>query len=172
MKKFIKVFVVILILLLVLGPLVPVFATDGQVIEETQSWLAHQLEVYGVPTAISATISSLGTGGAIWLFTRGFKNSKKQMVKALESMGLSSDSLYKIITKLDKMESRLNALEELSMKNMETTYNDRVIPLLNKVEAMQSELFAVKDDLKNGALKIINLLTEGEPLDETIKSEV
>lgn len=159
MKRFLK-FTIILVFTIIVASTISVMASTGNAAEGTQTWLAELLETYGVPSAIAAIIGSFGTGGAIYLLTRGFKNSKKQMISALEKVGLTSNDLTKLIAKLDTVEHKLEQLEAKSKQDMETTYQDRVIPLLSEVKDLQTELIAIKKQLNNGALKVINLLTE------------
>lgn len=161
MRRLLKFSVILMVTILVVGS-VSVMASTGDIgsTNEEATWLAELLETYGVPSAIAAIIGSFGTGGAIYLLTRGFKNSKKQMISALEKVGLTSNDLTKLIAKLDTVEHKLEQLEAKSKQDMETTYQDRVIPLLSEVKELQTELIAIKKQLNNGALKVINLLTE------------
>lgn len=159
MKRFLK-FTIILVFTIIVASTISVMASTGNAAEGTKTWLAELLETYGIPSAIAAIIGSFGTGGAIYLLTRGFKNSKKQMISALEKVGLTSNDLTKLIAKLDTVEHKLEQLEAKSKQDMETTYQDRVIPLLSEVKELQTELIAIKKQLNNGALKVINLLTE------------
>lgn len=149
---------------------VQVYGVDGSnLVDEGQSWLARQLETYGVPAGIAAIIASLGTYLAIFLGTRGFKKSKGSMIAGLEKIGLSAEVLNKVIDKLDHVEKKLEDVEELSRINADKTYNERVVPLLDMTEKTLDEIYAIKDELKNGALKTIRLLTE--PIDDE-ESEV
>ena len=154
--------VAVFIVIFLLVSVAPVFGADGtaDLVEEGQSWLAKQLETYGVPTAISSIIVSFGTGGTIWLFLRGFKKSKGQMIAALEKVGLSAESLNNVLGKLDYVEKRLEDLETESKKNMETTYQEKVIPILNDVKNTLSEIQTMKEEIKDGTLKIVKSLTE------------
>lgn len=139
----------------------PVFGADGAVdiVDKSQSWLAEQLETYGVPSAIAAVIASFGTGGAIWLLLRGFKKSKGQMIAALKAMGLSADTLNKVLDRLNQVEKRLEEVETITRENAEKTYTEKVIPLLDDVEKTLSEIHAMKEEIKNGTQKIIKSLT-------------
>lgn len=169
MKRLLKLSIVLSIVFFIFGTS-SVFASNGETVVEEGTWLARQLEIYGIPTAIAGIISSFGTGGAIWLFTKGFRNSKKQMVKGLEAVGLTSNQINGLMLKLEKVENKLEELENKSKKDMDTTYQDRVIPLLMEVKELATELAVTKEELKNGALKIINLLTEGQ--EEEINKEI
>ncbi len=163
MKKNYKLLVLLVFIIIgVVCTTVQVIGADGAVdiVDKSQSWLAEQLETYGVPTAIASVIVSFGTGGAIWLLLRGFKKSKGQMIAALEKMGLSADSLNNVLEKLDYVEKRLEDLEVESKKNMETTYQERVIPLLDEVKNTLTEIYAMKEEIKDSSLKIVKSLTD------------
>lgn len=142
--------------------IIPVFGADGtaDLVEEGQSWLARQLETYGVPSAIAAVIASFGTSGAIWFLLRGFKKSKGQMIAALKAMGLSADTLNKVLDRLDHVEKRLEEVETITRENAEKTYTEKVIPLLDDVEKTLSEIRAMKEEIKDSSLKIVKSLTD------------
>lgn len=141
--------------------IIPVFGADGaaDLVEEGQSWLARQLETYGVPSAIAAVIASFGTSGAIWFLLRGFKKSKGQMIAALKAMGLSADTLNKVLDRLNQVEKRLEEVEAITRENAEKTYTEKVIPLLDDVEKTLSEIRAMKEEIKDSSLKIVKSLT-------------
>jgi molecular chaperone GrpE (heat shock protein) len=112
-----------------------------------------------VPSAIAAVIASFGTSGAIWFLLRGFKKSKGQMIAALKALGLSADTLNKVLERLDQVEKRLEEVETITRENAEKTYTEKVIPLLDDVEKTLCEIHAMKDEIKNGTQKIIKSLT-------------
>jgi hypothetical protein len=140
--------------------IIPVGASTADIVDESQSWLARQLETYGVPSAIAAVIAAVGTYLAIFLGTRGFKKSKGSMIAALERIGLSADTLNNVLEKINLVEKRLEEVELKSQKNMEITYQERVLPLLDMTKKTLDEIYIIKDELKNGALKTIQLLTD------------
>lgn len=172
MRRLLKFIIALTITILVVSS-ISIYASTGDVapIEEGTK-LAKLLETYGVPTAIAAVISSFGTGGAVWLLTKGFRNSKGQMIKALEKMGLTEVQLTNLMNKLNQVESKLEAVEADFTKNMNNTYQERVIPLLQEVKELASDLNATKEEVKNSSLKIINLLTEDVKEENNKVSEV
>ena len=160
-KRLMIFFTTVFIVAFLFVNIIPVFGAEDAVdiVDKSQSWLAEQLETYGVPSAIAAVIASFGTGGAIWLLLRGFKKSKGQMIAALKAMGLSADTLNKVLDRLDQVEKRLEEVETITRENAEKTYTEKVIPLLDDVEKTLSEIHAMKDEIKNGTQKIIKSLT-------------
>lgn len=160
-KRLMIFFTTVIIVAFLFVNIIPVFGADGAVdiVDKSQSWLAEQLETYGVPSAIAAVIASFGTSGAIWFLLRGFKKSKGQMIAALKAMGLSADTLNKVLDRLNQVEKRLEEVETITRENAEKTYTEKVIPLLDDVEKTLCEIHAMKDEIKNGTQKIIKSLT-------------
>ena len=161
-KRLMIFFTTVIIVVFLFVNIIPVFAANDAVdiVDKSRSWLEEQLETYGVPSAIAAVIASFGTSGAIWLLLRGFKKSKGQMIAALEKVGLSADSLNDVLEKLDYVEKRLKELEVESKKNMEITYQERIIPLLDEVKNTLSEIRTMKEEIKDSSLKIVKSLTD------------
>lgn len=161
-KRLMIFFATVFIVTFLFVNIIPVFGADGtaDLVEEGQSWLARQLETYGVPSAIAAVIASFGTSGAIWFLLRGFKKSKGQMIAALKALGLSADTLNKVLDRLDQVEKRLEEVETITRENAEKTYTEKVIPLLDEVKNTLSEIHAMKEEIKDGSLKIVKSLTD------------
>jgi len=147
--------------------------TESDIVEENESWLAQQLEIYGVPSAISAIISASGVGGVIWFVLKMFRRKNKEIVEGLKQLGLSSKALDKVISKLSTVEIKIAALECDTVNRLNEINDKKIMPLMDEMEKVYYELVQTKDRLHNGALKIINLLTNtSDPVISTEKEKV
>jgi len=130
------------------------------IVADGESWLAKQLETYGVPSAISAIISAFGVSGALWIFTKLFRRKNKEIVDGLKQLGLSEKALEKTLLKLAELETKFEAIEQRTESRLNEFFEKDVTLLTVELKSMYKELVATNNQLQNGALKIINLLTE------------
>ncbi len=127
--------------------------------EGNQTWLAKQLEIYGVPTAIATIISGLGVGGALTLFTKLFRKKNREIAFLLKELGMSEKTLKSVLVKLDLVAAKS---EEFSLENETTIKNfitQEVKPIFEELKTVKEEINNHSKSLYNGALKVIKLLT-------------
>ena len=138
--------------------------TETTAEEETdnRTWLARQLETYGVPAAISTIIGGSGVGGAIWLVTRLFRKKNKEILSALKELGLTQKALDAVTGHIKEIEIRLKNNETNLSEKLNTMHDLNIVPLVKTIEILAKDLTTVKGELRDGALKIIKLLTEAE----------
>ncbi len=136
-----------------------------------QTWLATQLETYGVPAGISAGIGIIVGYGLTWIISRGLRKTSGLLTKVFSAGTTTLQTADANITKLIVSNQKLveeNKQTITGLMNQVTGLVNEIIELKSKVSDYQSEVVSLhneiaaqKSELQNGALKIIKLLTEG-----------
>lgn len=150
---------------------ITVYASTSGTNDDNQTWLAKQLETYGVPVAITTVISGWGVSGAIWLITKIFRKKDKEISSALKSLKLTADTLEAVIKKLNGVEAKLSITETKSAERANQLYTASILPLFEKTENLAQDLISITEGLKYGALKVLNLLTEPSEYEITAEEE-
>ena len=157
-KKIFKIIVFLVVVIFLLLLLVPdLFASNGDVVEEGQSWLATQLETYGVPAGISAAIGTAVGFLLYYLATKGLRKVKNEFLDATGKTKITNNTLNKLIEEIKQEKLEI----QNTYKEFEKITNEIIKPLLQETREQLAEVRLTKNELNKGASKIIKSLTEG-----------
>ena len=157
-KKIFRFATFLMVVFLLLALLVPdLFGATGDVAEEGQSWLAKQLEIYGVPAGISATLGTAVGFLLYYLATKGLRKVKNEFISATDKTKITSNTLSKLIDEVKQEKLEI----QNTYKEFEKITNELIVPLLKETREQLAEVRLTKNELNKGASKIIKSLTEG-----------
>jgi len=135
-----------------------------------QTWLASQLETYGVPAGISAAIGVIVGYGLTWLISHGLRKTSGGLTKVFNAGTAALQMTDANVTKLIESNRQMIAVltgsvdglknEVVGLKNEVVSLKDQIVGYQTEVVSLHNEIAAQKAELQNGAVKIINLLKE------------
>lgn len=157
-KRMFKVAAYVMVVFLLLTLFLPTLnAATVEVVDEGQSWLATQLETYGVPAGISATIGTAIGFLLYYLATRGLRKVKNEFLDATGKTKITNNTLNKLIEEVKQEKLEI----QNTYKEFEKITNEIIKPLLQEAREQLAEVRITKSELNKGASKIIKSLTEG-----------
>ena len=163
--KVIKRLVVIagIMLLIFLLADISLYANAGEVVEDG-TWLSRQLEIYGVPAGIS-TVIGVGIGyGLYFLVSRGSRKTMGLVTglfsKSTDKLELANNNAIKLVNEV-KNGNEIVVKEVKELKEASLKMFNEAKETLEIAKTALVEVNAIKDELKNGMLKIIKSLKNG-----------
>lgn len=166
LKPLFTMLIVVMLLAVIIMPLGLQAVTETEIATETQSWLSQQLQTYGVPAGLSAAIGIVAGYGLTYLISRGLRRTTSgintSVATAVSTLQITNENALKLIA---TVEACTKQVEQLTMQNQLLVeevreFKGEVVVLQNQNKTLQAQQLAKESELHEGAVLIINTLTE------------